>query len=196
MLELSLCGIRLKMSFSFFAILAVVLAIDSRAPVLTALLCCLFHELGHIFFMCLYGIPPKSILLYGGGFRLEPNRGRMISVRQDVTILLAGSGANLALYGFSTLFFAGAPALATFARANLIFGLFNLLPFKYFDGGQVAEKLFGESHHYATVRIYRLVRLVLAGLVAGVLFYLVFFCKMNASLLLTLLYVVVSELFF
>lgn len=196
MLEGTVLGIKIRASFSFFAIIAVVVVSDSNVPVLTALLCCLLHELGHIYFMCLYGVAPKSIMLYGGGFRIEPNQERLLSKRADVIILLAGCGVNLTLWLFTGIFLPETPMLRAFSDANLVYGIFNLLPFQYFDGGRIADKLFGESHKYATVTAYRFIRLGFSCAFALVLFYMVFFREMNYSLLLTLVYIVVSEIFF
>lgn len=104
------------------------------------LLCSLMHELGHISVMCLFGMPPEALTFYAGGIRLSDSClycGRA----KTAAVLLAGCAVNLLCAGISLLLgYAG-----LFAAANLALGLFNLLPFRYFDGGRLYTELTGRE---------------------------------------------------
>ncbi len=142
MIELSLRGFRLRATFSFFAVTGLAAAFDSDAGRLlcTVLLCSLLHEMGHIAAMCLFGSPPESLTLYAGGMML-PFQSLRCSKGRAAVILLAGAAVN---------YLAAAVCMAVGAReelaaVNLALGSFNLLPFRYFDGGRLIEELLGHE---------------------------------------------------
>lgn len=104
------------------------------------LLCSLMHELGHIGMMCLFGMPPESLTFYAGGIRLSDSC-LYCSKPKLVAVLMAGCAVNLVSAGMSLLLgYAG-----LFAAAHLALGLFNLLPFRYFDGGRLYSELTGRD---------------------------------------------------
>lgn len=136
-------GIEFGVSFSFFAVIALLFVCGGAQTenIFTALLCCALHEMGHLMFMFLFANKPQSIILYGGGIRIRPSVGKMLSKNQDIIILLAGCGVNFIcalvwymLYG-ADLFFG----------INMLLGVFNLLPFGYFDGGRVLKIVLDDS---------------------------------------------------
>ncbi|ADU23571.1 peptidase M50 [Ruminococcus albus] len=138
MFRINVGGVQLGISFSFPAVLALVLltGCDSRS-MLTALICCFLHECGHLLFMIIFGNRPQAVTLYGGGIRITPQAGRIDSLGKDLTVLLAGCGMNflLALTGLVL------DGMSLFVQINLLLGAFNLLPFRHFDGGRALELL-------------------------------------------------------
>lgn len=175
----------LGVSFSFPAVLALMLLMGGadRSELLTALLCCALHECGHLFFMLMFRRRPEAVILYGGGIRITPPKGRLDSFGRDLTVLLAGCGMNFLLAGIGAL----TGGMGFFVQTNLLLGTFNLLPFKYFDGGRALE-LLTDGGGLRTVRcVFILLTaacLILAALGGGV----------SVSLLLTFLFVAAAEL--
>lgn len=80
-----------------------------------------------------------------------------------------------------------------FAVANITLGLFNLLPFKAFDGGQILKILFDNLQNQALNRYYSYAVKVLCFvlIMLGIIFMLKY--KMSISLAVTICYIIVSE---
>ncbi len=135
MLCMEIRGVRLCVTFSFFFVIAL-LAQGSgfeELALLSGLLACICHELGHIFAMSIFGSAPSSVTLYGGGIKLVPDRERFHGRAAETVILLSGCAVNLAM---SVVFLAmGLPR--EFYITGLVLCVFNLLPFSYFDGGRI-----------------------------------------------------------
>ena len=161
MLEWNAGRIKIRFTFSFFAVVGLVSALGGAVQLRLAviLLCSLMHELGHIFAMCLFGILPQSLTFYAGGIRLSENGLKCSPVRCAV-ILLAGCAVNFASAAVSILL--GHRGL--FAAVHLILGGFNLLPFRYFDGGRLYTELTGRE----PPRIIKLAALTPIAAVAAV----------------------------
>ena len=138
MFRINVGGVQVGVSFSFPAVLALVLLTGcDKGSLLTALLCCSLHECGHLFFMLIFGKRPEAVTLYGGGIRITPQTGRIDSFGKDLAVLLAGCGVNF-LLAVTGLVMCG---MTFFVQINLLLGAFNLLPFRHFDGGRALELL-------------------------------------------------------
>ncbi len=101
----------------------------------------LLHEFGHALTARRYGIRTRRIVLWpiGGVAQLE---GEPRSPRQELYIALAGPAVNFAIATalFGVVSLAGLPAsglLGSLMVANLVLGLFNLVPAFPMDGGRV-----------------------------------------------------------
>jgi Zn-dependent protease len=146
--EIKIKGIRFGVAFSFLAVVGLLCTGGGTGrTVLTALVCCLLHELGHLTFMLLFSRKPESVILYGGGIRIKPS-AHCGSQTEDIIILLSGCAVNFAC-ALGSLHISG---LGTFSRINLILGVFNLLPFGYFDGGRVLQLIIGDGRWYDIIR--------------------------------------------
>ena len=143
-------GVYFGVSFSFFAVAALLfLCADSQTDkIFTALTCCFFHECGHLFFMLLFGSKPERVTLYGGGIKISPFSDRLTSQNREILILLAGCIFNFICAAVWYLF----KGLDFFCEVNILLGVFNLLPFKYFDGGRVLEMLLDGGKAYDLVK--------------------------------------------
>lgn len=188
MLEFKIKDYKIKLSFSFFAVLAVLLFIGDNFAVLTALLCCFIHEFGHMVMMHRFSVPINEIMLYGGGIKLKSEQDRLYDKKSEIYVLLAGAGVNI------LCFFIFKGILVQFAYTSLILGLFNLLPYKYFDGGRVLKIIFEDSVSISMNSAYKVIRSLLVLLTIGVIILMLFKGITNFSLMVTLIYIVVSEI--
>jgi len=193
MFSIKLFNTKIEFCFSFFAVIALVSLFDGTSYILLGLLCCLLHELGHISAMCIFNVPPRKIQFYGAGIKITVNE-KMTSLKKELIIELAGCITNVLIF-FILYFFAQSFTVKIFATMNLIIGLFNLLPFKYFDGGKIIDlllDLYSDKNRYALRMGIRIIAISLLVIV-GIICYLK--NKGNISLFISIIYIIISELF-
>jgi Zn-dependent protease/CBS domain-containing protein len=142
-------------------------ALVTTGLVVAVFACVLVHELGHAFVARHFGIRTRSITLYpiGGVARLTriPTRPR-----EELAIAIAGPLTSIGLAALSagavvltvgvpaeaTLWVGGQMFLAQLAVANLLIGLFNLLPAFPMDGGRVLRAFLAMRFEYARATRY------------------------------------------
>ncbi len=130
MAELCIRGVRLRVSFGFLIVLALLSCTEHTFSFY--FLACLVHELGHLFCMTLFCVRPSEIRFSAGGILIVPVRDRLLPVRTEVMILLSGAGVNLFLAAL--LFRLG---MMESASVQLFVGVWNLLPSASLDGGAI-----------------------------------------------------------
>lgn len=120
--------------------------------------------------------------------KLTPNC-RLISYKKEIAVLSAGCIINLVL-GFLLIYI---NTFIEFAVANITLGLFNLLPFRAFDGGQIIKIIFDNLQNQNVLRYYGLaLKFICGGLIlTGII--CMFKFKMSISLAVTICYIIVSE---
>lgn len=136
MIELKLRKTALRLDFSFFAVIALFLWLDSSGFGLMALSACALHELAHMLVMAIFGIFADEITFYGAGIRISSVRTEFAKPVVRALILSAGCAANFVL----TVFFLQLGQLE-FAAINLFTGIFNLLPIGELDGAGLLKLL-------------------------------------------------------
>lgn len=101
--------------------------------VLSALAAVTVHELGHIIAMKLLGIKHTSVTprFFGLGINADFSR---VSYTKEIIVCVSGSVSNFILALFTLNF----PVLAFSAAA---YGIFNLLPVSFLDGGEILKLL-------------------------------------------------------
>ncbi|MCX4239280.1 site-2 protease family protein [Paraliomyxa miuraensis] len=125
---------------------AVLFSVASLAGVFASVL---LHELGHALAARRYGIPTRRITLslIGGVAQLE---GMPRRPRQELVVALAGPAVNFAiaagLWLVLPVFGSGVLALllGNLLVANVILGVFNLLPAFPMDGGRALRAILAE----------------------------------------------------
>ncbi|MCK8498435.1 site-2 protease family protein [Myxococcus fulvus] len=109
----------------------------------------LVHELGHALASRLFGYRPSIALVWLGGHTLPTDTPGPLPWKRDVVITVAGPLFGLmlgvvCLVGYLFLS-GGSPALdfflRTFAGANFIWAIFNMLPVLPLDGGRLVNTL-------------------------------------------------------
>ena len=135
----------------------------------------LAHELGHALTARSCGIRTRSITLHllGGVAKIE---GEAQRPAHEILIAAAGPAvsfaiaalAQLAFVGFGALGLPGQVVAANLMAANLVLGIFNLLPALPLDGGRILRGILWQAHgdrRRATITAAR------GGEILGLLFY-------------------------
>lgn len=177
-------GVGIYLEFSFPAVIALILLTGGRTgELMVMLMCCALHECGHLALMFILHRRPERISFYGGGIRITPQVGRLGSTYGDIAVLLAGCCVNflLALGSYLT------HGMNFFTVTNLTLGVFNLLPFRYFDGGQVLNIL-------TEGRCMKLIRTVFIILALAYLYITALQGRLSLSLTVTLVFIIAEEL--
>lgn len=136
-MKLNLGETSLKINVSFAAAVTLTLILDESGICAVALLCCIIHEAGHIICLLILGEKPKKIELSFYGIKLERAALPCIKSIDEIAVYASGPAANLILS--AVLFIAGGivPNIKTAAVISLCVGLFNLIPCRPLDGGNI-----------------------------------------------------------
>lgn len=130
-------GIEIYVSFFFLGLLTVMLATDKSGFALPCITAVAFHECGHLFMMWLRECMPKSIKLIPASIQITASFSR--DYKTDILVSFFGPLVNLAIFGalyYNYLCFENQTVLI-FGLVNLAYGVFNLMPVKGLDGGNI-----------------------------------------------------------
>jgi Zn-dependent protease len=139
MIKLKFKEINIVFRFTFFAVAAIFLLFRDNEIALMGIAASLIHEFGHIFVMKLLGVRLNSVEFYLLGIKISKSKSQIIPYNRELLVLIAGVAVNLVLSAI--LLLSRNPHLTSFGIVNAAIGVFNLLPFKILDGGQIKELL-------------------------------------------------------
>lgn len=177
---------KLKFSFSpiFIVFGFVVIYFGWVVQFFTYLIVMLLHEMSHYVVARCFGYRLNKIIFmpYGAGLSGDSN---IFKPSHEVVIALAGPLLNLVLVLVSVAFWWIYPIsfayTQLFVTANLVLGIFNLLPIFPLDGGRVLVALF--ANKVSKLKAYKVIKIV--GLCFAGLFCLLFvvsaFSKLNLN---------------
>lgn len=113
--------------------------------IITLFIIVLWHELGHVITAIRFGWTIREVKLLPFGGVVEVEEAGTLPVREEVWVAIAGPVQNAILAGIGLALGQVGwvdPAWSdTFVRANLVIGLFNLLPILPLDGGRILQAL-------------------------------------------------------
>ena len=128
----------IRVSWSFWLLLAVALLVSPQDVVLAVLLAAGMHECGHALALGACHVPLDGLRLNSAGAVLYARGARRLSYGRELFVTLAGPAVNLT----------AAPLLAAFsvrtgwqwgflfAGAHVVLGVYNLLPIPPLDGAR------------------------------------------------------------
>lgn len=124
----------LRIDMSFAAAVTLTLILDESGVCACALLCCIVHEAGHIICLRLTGERPSSVVLSFYGVKLERGFSCVCGKIDEILIYASGPAANALL---SAALFPFGEKTRSAAVISLCVGLFNMLPCRPLDGGNI-----------------------------------------------------------
>ncbi len=127
----------LKINVSFAAAVTLMLILDSSGICAVALLCCVIHEAGHIVCLLALGEKPKKIELSFYGIKMERAQLPCIKSADEIAVYASGPALNFVLSALLFIASNGMPSLKTAAVISLCVGVFNLIPCRPLDGGNI-----------------------------------------------------------
>ena len=144
-MELKFQNFKIRMDFSFPAMLLMLFMQTDNQVIRQSLLVCLIHELGHGLAICLTNAGIREIRFYAAGIRMETASG-LLRTGQVLVICLSGPLMNLFC---AVLYWKISPETAA---VHLGMGMFNLFPFRILDGGAAIECLFENRAEILQIR--------------------------------------------
>jgi len=139
-LTIPILNIRLRLSFWFFALIALFLLLDRRIILLYIALPVIVHELGHIIVMAFCKVKITEISLTPVSVRIIAG-SPVLSYRKELAIAAGGIAANLIIALLWRLFAFQSMRVMLIVASNLAVAAFNLLPVGNLDGGRIVRIL-------------------------------------------------------
>ncbi len=194
-MKFNFLGTKIYVSFFFMAAVTLMLATDRTGYMLPTLFAVIIHEMAHLFVMWVQDCAPLSVRLIPASVQI--NNKFSFSPKNDLLIAAAGPAANLILCGCLYFNYAafGNLTVLYYALLNLIIGCFNLLPVKGLDGGTILYILVCK---FADVNkanlVMRIITLILAVVIIFVAITLTIRHKLNISMYIVGIYLLVMSL--
>ena len=127
----------LRINISFAAVITSLLILDESGLCAIALFCCIIHETAHIICLLILGEKPALIELSYYGIKLERKPAASISGIGDIVVYASGPAVNIVFAGILFALYSENEKIVNAAAISLCTGLFNLLPCRPLDGGNI-----------------------------------------------------------
>ena len=161
-MKLDLCKTELKINVSFAAVVTLMLILDESGLCALALLCCIVHEFGHILCLLIMGEKPKLIEFSFYGIKLERRQMAHLNTFGEIAVYASGPAANMMFSAALFLLSGAVQGMRTAAVISLCVAIFNLLPCRPLDGGNILFCILtGYTEEKNAVKICRTVSLFL-----------------------------------
>ena len=182
---------KLIIDFTFFTAIALFFYFDDTGIGFLSIAACIIHEIGHVFALAIKKKSLFSLTFYGGGIKM----GYEKNAETPLIILMSGSLLNLIVFAVLYYLFQGNYTLKIFAVLNLIIGVFNLLPLKYFDGGRIFEKVLVVFVPMKVANfIIKIKDKITVFFVIILSIYIITFFNVNISVLLVVIYIIFTDI--
>lgn len=162
-MQFKIKNVSVKISFSFFAVFLLMIIAGDLKICVYSLAASLLHEMVHIIFMYIFGSSLRSFTLSLFGANIVKDECNNISAWKEGIINISAPVFNI-IFGVVFLYIK-----KEWAIINFVIGIFNILPFKDFDGGKFIECIFSyklsEKNIKSLIDVLSLVVVVLFGVV-------------------------------
>ena len=140
-MTLEVGGVRVRIGVPFAATVTLMLLLDESGVCALGLLFAALHEAGHLLCLLLLGEKPRSLTLSYYGVRLERGPCAVLRGAGELAVYASGPAVNLLTALVFRLPVLRVPGARTAADVSLLLGLFNLLPCRPLDGGNLLHCL-------------------------------------------------------
>lgn len=189
-----------KISFTFLALILYVLTVNKSRALGFVLIFALLHETVHLIFIYSFSVAPESFSLNLLGANIK--RGIASSVNINSEIIINASAPVFNIFT-GALFYLLSGNISVYkdifteaANVNFILGLFNLIPFYTFDGGNTLKfillKFFNEK---LTEQIITTVSLIVTVAFSFISIHIFLNYQHNYSLIIICVYMFLSIIF-
>ena len=127
--------IKVRISFGAFLLLCAFLLLSTLEVFFASMLAIAVHEAGHYAALCSMGNGVKRMSVGGMGMTMHPKKP--LSYGRELLALLAGPGANVLLFFLLGALGTAWPCAYILSGAQLLLGVFNLLPVCGLDGSSI-----------------------------------------------------------
>ncbi len=183
-----------KFEFSFFATLGILSFFDKTNYFLMSIIVFILHELGHILFIMHFNGKVDKICFYGGGIKIVESEN-FFSKKKTLIVLFGGVIFNF--IAFILFYFSKSFTLQLFSSMNFLIGIFNLLPFSYFDGGRILQLFLQSKSPSNSFKLKKFISIfTLLILTISFIFYtLKCNVKINYAIIFSIIYIFGTEFF-
>lgn len=187
-----------EISFSFFALILLLLTFSKDKSNLMVFLFAFLHELVHLFFIYKYSLAPKkvSFSLFGANIIREVRVHN--NIKQELLINLSAPLFNLfsgIIFYFLNIF-KGNSIILNLSLINTVLGLFNLIPFYNFDGGNALKCILSDRISEKTTEIIMLfISIIITLFFSFASVYIFFNFQHNVTLIFVSFYMIFSIVF-
>lgn len=185
-------GVEFFVSYPAVAFLSIAIICDKKGAVLLCFVSSILHEIGHIVAMKLKGAKLNSVAFNLGDVAINADC-TMLSYSEEIFVSVSGVAVNLvvSLLSFILFFMSKSQPWYDLGLTNALLGVFNLLPVRFLDGGQLLtlllQKSFTTNFSERIVNILTVIFLVPIGTL-GLIF--LFNSNYNYSLFFAALYLI------
>lgn len=136
-MRLEIGGVQVRVGVPFAATVTLALLLDESGVCALGLLCAVLHESGHLLCLLALGERPRALTFSYYGVRLERSPCAAWRGLRELAVYASGPAANLAAALAFFLVGRRLPGARLAAAVSLLMGLFNLLPCRPLDGGNL-----------------------------------------------------------
>lgn len=182
-----------RISFWFFALIAVFALLERGALFFYLALPIFVHEWGHLLVMYACRVRVQWVAFTALGIQMRRDHSRRISYLQEAAVCFGGPAANLLMaFWLHTACFHSMRTMLL-VSANLVVALFNLAPIGDLDGGQLLGLLARRFCSMETAhRISKITSFLVLGALFGFCFFLFSIRQHNPSLLVACVFLTVN----
>lgn len=137
MLSFKLFNLKIKIAYSFVAFMTLLIAMDRTGLLFFTYIAVFVHEFGHLLALKLLKIKDFELILVLSSIKIEIKR--ILSKKEIAIIAFLGPFVNLI---FSALVFLDNYYFKYLGASNIILFVFNILPLKGLDGGDILLYVF------------------------------------------------------
>lgn len=196
MMRFKLLGTRISVSYWAVALLTLGVLTSAKGSytIPLCLVSSFLHELGHLYMMHIFGRNVRSVSVSPFEISIKSDT-KVLSKSQEILITVAGVAVNffLSLIAFIFLLFFDSNILFDIIMCNLCIGVFNLLPIRSLDGGQLLSVLLCDKFAPDTCdKIMNILSVILIIPIATAGYYVLFVSRYNYSILFIAVYLTLA----